>query len=450
MSSTVMARQGPAPALVIAAPASGSGKTTITLGLLRAFRDRGLRVGSAKVGPDYIDPRFHTEASGVPCINLDGWAMRPVVLDSLASEAAGDVDLMVVEGVMGLFDGASSPGATDCGSTADIAARFGWPVVLVIDARAQAQSVAALARGFRDHRPEITLAGVILNRVGGARHVRLLTDALAATGIAVLGAVRRDAMLEVPSRHLGLVQAGEHPDLESFITHAARVVSESFDLKALKHAAEPARGGASGASWRTVPPLGQRVAVARDEAFGFVYPHLLQGWRNAGVELSLFSPLADEGPTSEADAVFLPGGYPELHAATLAANGNFLEGLRSAGARGAVVHGECGGYMVLGDGLIDAGGHRHQMAGLLGVETSFAKRSLSLGYRRAGTLAQTPLGPADSSFRGHEFHYATIVKEARGDPLFSVEDADGNLLGEAGLVRGSVFGSFMHLIDRAG
>jgi cobyrinic acid a,c-diamide synthase len=457
MTAEQVARRMPTPGLVIAAPASGSGKTTITLGLLRALRDAGVRTGSAKVGPDYIDPKFHAAASGSPCVNLDGWAMRPELLDGLASRAAMDVDLLIAEGVMGLFDGAAVAGATNNGSTADLAERLDWPVILVIDARAQAQSVAALAAGFRDHRPELAFAGVILNRVGGVRHARLLTGALESVGITVFGAVPRDSGLEIPSRHLGLVQAGEHADLENFINHAARTVAGHVDLKTFKNAARVGRATApidaptdvlSGATL-ALPPLGQRIAVARDQAFGFAYPHLLDGWRAAGADLIFFSPLANEAPTEAADSVFLPGGYPELHAAALAANEVFLEGLRDAAGKGLPIYGECGGYMVLGESLTDTDGHSHRMAGLLGVETSFAKRSLSLGYRLQRALLTTPLGPAGRVSRGHEFHYATVSREGGDRRLFAVEDAEGTGLGNLGLARGSVIGSFMHLIDRA-
>jgi cobyrinic acid a,c-diamide synthase len=443
-----MSKDKAAPGLVIAAPASGSGKTTVTLGLLRALRDAGTRVGSAKSGPDYIDPKFHAAASGRPCVNLDGWAMRPEVLDSLASRAGHDVDFLIIEGVMGLFDGAAAAGATSNGSTADLAERQGWPIVLVVDARAQAQSVAALARGFRDHRPSLVLAGVILNRVGGPRHIQLLSGALEEAGIAVLGAVPRDASLEVPSRHLGLVQAGEHPDLEAFIDGAARIVAKHVDLAALRRAARPGQRVDAPSQPLSLPPLAQRIAVAQDLAFGFAYPHLLEGWRAAGAEIQFFSPLANQAPTAISDAVFLPGGYPELHAGALAANEGFLDGLRKAAAGGKPVYGECGGYMVLGDALIDAEGRAHRMAGLLGVETSFAKRGLTLGYRLARTRVATPWGPVGTGARGHEFHYAKVVREAGDQPAFTAEDAEGRPLGDFGLARGSVLGSFLHLIDR--
>jgi len=441
-----------APGLVIAAPASGSGKTTITLGLLRALRDGGLQVGSAKIGPDYIDPMFHSAATGRPCINLDGWAMRPVLLDGLATRAASNVDLLIVEGVMGLFDGAARVGALSNGSTADLAERQGWPIVLVIDAGGQAQSVAALAKGFRDHRASLAVAGVILNRVGSPRHARILTEALVSEGFAVFGAVPRDTGLAVPSRHLGLIQAAEYPELETFIDRAARIIAANVDLTAIRSVAVPGCAGLTGGSSadrRTLAPLGQRVAVARDPAFGFSYDHLLENWRQDGAEILAFSPLAGEAPVEGADAIFLPGGYPELHAGELAANAVFLGGLQRAAAASKPVYGECGGYMVLGQTLVDGEGHVHRMAGLLALETSFAKRQLSLGYRLAHALIPTPFGPAGTSVRGHEFHYATVLSEAGDDPIFAAEDAEGQTVGDLGLARGSVFGSFLHLIDRA-
>ena len=438
-----------APGLVIAAPSSGSGKTTITLGLLRAFRDIGLFVGSAKCGPDYIDPRFHEVASDGACINLDSWAMRPLVLDQLADDAAGTVDLLVIEGVMGLFDGALGPGATDTGSTAELSVRMGWPVVLVVDTRAQAQSVAALVRGFRDHHQDISLVGVILNRVGGDRHVRALTRALGEIDVVVLGSVPRCDGLSIPERHLGLVQAVEHSDLEGFIATAGRIISAHVDLDRLQSLARPSTRHLKGSAAGGLFPPGQRIAVARDEAFSFSYPHVLEAWRRAGADVVLFAPLFDQQPDPSADAVYLPGGYPELHAGRLAGCGCFLDGLRDAAALGKPVLGECGGYMVLGDCLVDKFGVPHRMAGLLGLESTFVDRHLSLGYRAARTCADSPLGPAGSGFRGHEFHYATVMREDGDEPLFIIRDAEGIELGEAGLRRGSVLGSFLHLIDRS-
>jgi cobyrinic acid a,c-diamide synthase len=432
--------------LVLASPHSHSGKTTLTLGLLRALTRAGHRVASAKSGPDYIDPAFHTAASGAPCLNLDAWAMRPELLQALVRRLGRESELILCEGAMGLFDGL---GATEIGSTADLAERLGWPVVLAVDAAGQGASVTALLEGFSRHRTSVRIAGVIFNRVGSARHGAVLAEATrtALPELAILGRVPRDPALALPERHLGLVQAGEHGDLEGFLERAAGVVGDACDLDALVALARPARLAEPSAEVAPLPPLGQRIAVARDVAFGFAYRSVLEGWREAGAEFLPFSPLADETPGSNADAVYLPGGYPELHAGQLAANRRFLGGMRAAAARGAAVYGECGGFMVLGQGLIDARGQRHPMAGLLPVTTSFAKPSLHLGYREARLACATPLGSAGAGFRGHEFHYASLV-ETEGPPLFQVADGAGTPLGVSGAARGSVMGSFLHLIDQ--
>jgi cobyrinic acid a,c-diamide synthase len=445
------------PGLIVAAPASGSGKTTVTLGLLRRLAADGVRVASLKVGPDYIDPAFHAAAGGGACRNLDLWAMRPATVGAvLADVAAGRPDLVVVEGVMGLFDGA----ADGTGSTADVAAATGWPVVLVVDVRGQAASVAALVRGFASHRPEVRIAGVVVNRVGGAKHRRLIAAAMAALGVPVLGWLARDAGLALPARHLGLVQAVEHADLDGFLDRAAARIGAETDLAALRALAEPGRPPAAANGAPGLAPPGQRIALAHDPAFAFVYPHVTEAWRRAGAEIVAFSPLADQAPDPAADAVWLPGGYPELHAGRLAAAARFKAGLAAARDRGAAVVGECGGFMVLGRGLVDAEGTRHAMAGLLPVETSFAERRLHLGYRRARLAADGPLGAAGTMLAGHEFHYAALTDPGTdpgpglgpggAEPLFAtVEDAEGADLGPVGARIGAVCGSFLHLVDRA-
>ena len=393
-----------------------------------------------KVGPDYIDPAFLAAASGAPALNLDPWAMRPETLAGLVATAAG-AELVLVEGVTGLFDGA----ADGSGSTADLAAMLGLPVLLVVDARGMGASVAALVDGFRRHRADVDVAAVVLNRVGSARHERILRAALG--DIPVLGCLPREADLELPSRHLGLVQATEHPALETFLERAAALAESCLDLDLLARLARPL-ALRPGAAPDLLPPLGQRIAVARDEAFAFAYPALLASWRRAGAELLPFSPLADEAPDAAADAVYLPGGYPELHAARLAGNARFLAGLRAAAARGAAVYGECGGYMVLGERLTDREGRTWPMAGLLPVATSFAEPRLHLGYRDVALLGASPLGVAGARFRGHEFHYARET-ERRGPALLEARTADGERRGPQGCIAGRVAGSFVHLIDRS-
>ncbi len=433
-----------APGLIIAAPASGAGKTTVTLGLLRHLRRTGVAVAPFKAGPDYIDPAFHAAACGRASVNLDAWAMRPETFAALASAVASDAEIVVGEGVMGLFDGA----ADGTGSTADVSRLTGWPVILVVDASAQAASAAAVVHGFASFRDDVAVAAVVFNRVGGERHRRMIIDATEPLGIPVLGCIPRAPGLVLPERHLGLVQASEHDGLAALLDATADLIAEHLDIDRLRAIARPSTIAAFGEP-KAFPPLGGRIALARDDAFRFAYPHVLESWRRAGAEIVPFSPLADEAPDRAADAVYLPGGYPELHAGRLAANAGFLDGLRAAAARGATIHGECGGYMVLGDGLVDAAGHRHAMAGLLPLVTSFAERRLHLGYRALRLLADGPLGPADTAFRGHEFHYAATLSEGAAEPLFAARDARGADLGKVGLRSGRTAGSFVHLVDRA-
>jgi cobyrinic acid a,c-diamide synthase len=417
--------------LIIAAPQSGSGKTVVTLGLLRALRQRGIATASAKIGPDYIDPRFHERASGRPCYNLDAWAMPPALLAGLLNRS--NAATLIVEGVMGLFDGPEA----GRGSTADIAEGLSLPVVLVIDASRQSQSLAALVHGFATYRPALAIAGVICNRVAGPRHAAMLTAALQPLRIPILGMIGRDAALSLPSRHLGLVPAGETPELEGFLDKAAAIMAQSLDIEAILAACRPVP---SAPTTPGLPPLGQRIAVASDDAFAFAYPHLLAGWRDAGAEIHPFTPLADEPPPPGCDAIFLPGGYPELQAGRLAAANRFLGGLRRSNA---LVYGECGGFMVLGRHLIDADGNTHEMAGLLPLVTSFAKRELHLGYRELDHAGALPFPPR---LRGHEFHYSTIARQDAADPLFQARDAAGRDLGPIGLRHGHVMGSYAHVI----
>lgn len=434
--------------ILIAAPRSGSGKTTITLGLQRALVRRGLTVRGLKCGPDYIDPAFHAAATGAPSANLDSFAMPDALLGQIAGGAADGSDIVIAEGSMGLFDAVPGPeGHT--GASADIAALLGWPVVLVIDVSGQAQSAAAIALGCMHYDPRIRITGVILNKVASERHRRLVAQGMAKIGLPVLGSLPREASLILPERHLGLVQAGETDDLHARLDALADAVAAAIDLDAVVAAAGPTlRAGTT--SVTQLPAPGRRIAIARDAAFSFVYPHVEAGWRTAGAELVPFSPLADEPPPEECDACWLPGGYPELHAARLAGAQRFMAGLREFSASGRPVHGECGGYMVLGRSLTDADGISHAMAGLLSVETSFAKRKMNLGYRRAVLEADGPLGRAGGALTGHEFHYATVVTQGEDPPLALVTDPHGSAPAPAGSRRGSVTGSFFHAIAVAG
>lgn len=439
--------------LMIASGGSGAGKTTIAAALMRAYRDRGVTVAPAKSGPDYLDTGFHAACAGAPSTTLDAWAMDAGTLRMLAAGAPGE--LLLVEAAMGLLDGAPHPATCGLidpgrdvrgrGAAADLAALLALPVVLVLDASGAAQSAAALAVGLSALADDVDIPGVILNRVGSPRHADLIARACAAAGFEVYGALPRDAGLATPSRHLGLVQARERADLEAFAKTLGDAAAAHLDLDRLLARAAPIAAARSDAVARLPAPLGQRIAVADDAAFAFAYPHLLAHWRASGASLSPFSPLADEAPAADADAIFLPGGYPELHAGALAEADRFRAGMRRAAGDSVRIYGECGGYMVLGDALLDGDVERRRMLGLLPVTTSFAARKLSLGYRRLTPRAGAPW---TQTLRGHEFHYATIVAAGAAEPLFDAEDAGGAPLGTMGLQVGSVSGSFAHVISQ--
>jgi cobyrinic acid a,c-diamide synthase len=440
--------------IVITAPRSGSGKTIVTLGLLAALRARGVAVAPAKTGPDYIDTRILGRTAGADAINLDPWAMTPARLRSLAATHAAASDLLLVEGVMGLFDGA----ADGTGSTADLAAALGLPVILVVDAERQSQSIAALVHGFATWRPDVKVAGLIVNRAATTRHEQMLRAALAPTGIPILGVLPRRETLILPDRHLGLVLPDEVSTFDTVVSSAAEAIAEYVDLNLLmslsatgsmafspprEKVAKPDEGGHQSAP--ALPPLGNHIAIARDDAFAFLYTHWLNDWRDAGATISFFSPLADEAPDVSADAVFLPGGYPELHPQRLAHAEAFLSGLRTAAARGALIYGECGGYMVLGQTLTDRSGATWPMAGLLPVSTRIDRPKRTLGYRRL--VHDSPL-PWPKHLTGHEFHYSLAVAESAA-PLFAATDATGTRLAPMGATSGRVLGSYAHVIDVA-
>lgn len=430
------------PGLMISAPSSGTGKTTVMLGLLRALAEDGLKVQPFKSGPDYIDPAFHRAAAHRPSFNIDSWAMNDTLIGGISEQSQG-ADIIVAEGSMGLFDGVATRGEAGFGSSAETALLMGWPVVLVIDVGGQAQSAAATALGFKAYNPDLPFAGVILNRCASPRHERLARLGMEQAGINVLGVLPRRGDLALPERHLGLIQAVEHPDLEAAIAGSATFLRENVDLAAIKEVA------AAGAVRKGTlpPPPAQKIAMAQDAAFSFTYPHLVEGWRSAGAELVPFSPLADEAPAPDADLVWLPGGYPELHAGKLAAAQIYQAGLRKH-AETKPVHGECGGYMALGETLIDKEGNRHAMAGLLGLVTSFEKRKFHLGYRQVKLNAPMLGFKPGARLRGHEFHYTTIIDEPDA-PLAAVSDADGNPVPETGSIKGNVTGTFFHMIAEA-
>ncbi len=396
------------PRLVVAGTHSGVGKTTVATGLVAALRAAGHRPATAKVGPDFIDPGYHALASGRPPRNLDAWLCGPDAIRPLAARAAGGADLLVVEGVMGLFDGAADGRAS---STADVARLLGAPVVLVVDASAMAGSVAAVVHGFATLDPEVGVAGVILNRVGSDGHETQLREALAALGLPVLGALRGDDRLTWRDRHLGLVPVAEHPDeVRQALAALGSAVAERVDLAAVVRLAaaappEPVAGPVP------LPPRGPpvRIAVAGGPAFTFTYADTVDALAAGGTEVVPFDPLRDPALPEAVDGLVVGGGFPETFAADLTANRPLLA---DAGARvraGLATWAECGGLLWLAREL-----DGHAMAGVVPAVARMTDR-LTLGYREVTTRVDTPVGPAGTTFTGHEFHYSRL--EPGGDAL---------------------------------
>jgi len=389
--------------LVVAGTGSGVGKTTVTLGLLEAYRRRGLVVQAFKVGPDFIDAGLHAMITGRPSYNLDGWMCgREAVLAAVARHT-GDADVAVVEGVMGCFDGADATG--EDGSTAQIAKWLGAPVVLVIDASGQSRSAAAVVAGFERFDPALTVAAVIANRVGGDVHGRWLAEAIEASCRAVpIGAIPRDDALILPERHLGLMTAAEGLLTQEWRDELAGTIERHIDLDRLLTLATPRAEEAP--SRVRVDPVRVRLGVARDVAFQFYYEENLALLREAGAELVFWSPLRDEVP--DVDGLYFGGGYPELHAQRLAGNVGALKTVRQLAEDGTPIYAECGGLMYLADALEDPDGVAHPMVGLLPSTIRMRPRSMTLGYREIRFSADAPLGRAGTAARGHEFHYSTI------------------------------------------
>ena len=430
------------PGLIVAAPHSGAGKTTVTIGLMRALSRQGMAVQAFKCGPDYIDPAFHAAATGRPSYNLDTWAMAPTTLGDLV--ARHPADIAIAEGVMGLFDGVAAAGQTARGATADLAALLGWPVLLVLDVSGQTETAAAVAAGLAHYRDDVAVAGVILNRVASPRHLALITPGFERVGLKVFGALGHDVRFELPERHLGLVQADETDDIDRRLDAVADAIESAVELAAVRRAAAPAklddrqcvaaaarpahRARAGSGVLLHVSPSAGGLAVGRrgDPSFFAV------GRRSAGSAARMSSGC--------------PAAIPSCMAACWRRRGASRTACIVLAARSVPIHGECGGYMVLGQGIEDAEGRRHSMAGLLQVETSFAKRRLHIGYRRARLLADGPLGSAGETIMGHEFHYAGVL-QAGDEPLVDCRDATGAVVPEAGARRGSVSGTFFHAID---
>lgn len=425
--------------VIVAGTSSGVGKTTIATGIAGAMRARGLRVQPFKTGPDYIDPTYLARAAGRPCRNLDTWMLAEDTVRELFTRAAAQADVALVEGVMGLFDGAND----GTGSAAHLARLLGLPVVLVIDARAIAQSAAAIVLGFQRYDPEVRIAGVVLNRVASARHAAVCGDAITArTGLPILGAIPRSEEATIPERHLGLVPDVETPAADRWFDGLARLASTHLDLDALLALAAPVAPAevAHPVFPASVAAPRARIAIARDEAFHFYYQDSLDLLEAHGAELRPFSPLADAA-LPECDAVYIGGGFPELFAADLARNEAMRAAVRAAAARGMPVYGECGGLMYLGSGIADFEGARHAMVGLVPAESVMAGSKLTLGYREVESCG-TPLLPAGERMRGHEFHWSGLAAPpADAAAAYRVLDQDRR---PDGYRVGSVTATYVH------
>lgn len=423
--------------LVIAGVASGVGKTTVTVGLARALAARGLRVAAFKCGPDYLDPTYHARATGAPCHNLDGWMMGKDAVRATFARAAHGADVAIVEGVMGVFDGASPTG--EAGSTAEIAKWLDAPVLVVVDASGMARTIAALARGVADFDPALRVAGVIASRVGSRGHLELLRKALASPP--VVGGLPAEPALAFPERHLGLVAADRAAVPDALFAAWGERVAEWFDVDAVVALARsaPALPTAPAVAATSAPRC--RIGIAVDAAFHFYYEDNLRRLEACGAELVRFSPIADPR-LPEVDGVYLGGGYPELHAEALAANRAMRADLA---AFTGPIYGECGGLMYLCEGIRTRDGRLHPMAGLLPGEAVMGERLAALGYVEVETQARSPLGPAGLRFRGHQYRYS----ELRGVPddverIYRVRRRRDGAATTEGYRRGNVLGSYVH------
>lgn len=395
------------PRVVIAAPSSGAGKTTVATGLLAALRARGHRPAGAKIGPDFIDPGYHALASGRPPRNLDPWLCGADAVAPLAGRAGAGADVLVVEGVMGLFDGAADGTVS---STADVARLLDAPVILVVDASAMSDSVAALVHGFATFDPGVRVAGVILNRVGSDGHETLLRDALAPTGVEVLGALRRDEAFSWRDRHLGLVPVAEQGRaVTEAVDRLAAAVAARVDLEAVLRLARSAPRLPAGPVALPAPGPQVRIGVAAGAAFTFTYQDTIDALEAAGAVVAPFDPRSDTALPEALDGLIVGGGFPEVYAAEIAANRPLLGALGDAVRGGLTTWAECGGLLLLAEEL-----DGHPMAGVLPARAGMTG-SLTLGYRTATALVDTPVGPAGTVVRGHEFHYSAT--EPGGDAL---------------------------------
>lgn len=435
------------PRLIIAGTSSGVGKTTVTLALLAALQARGRRVQPFKAGPDFIDPGHHQAVTGRLSRNLDGWMLGETLNRAIFARAAAGADLSLIEGMMGLFDGSSS--VNEIGSTAELAKQLAAPVLLVIDGSAMARSAAAMVSGYADFDPELRVAGVLFNRVGGEGHYRLLKEAVEAeTEVAVVGYLKPDPAVTVQDRHLGLVTALEQGGTDLY-DRLAKAAMETVDLALVERLAQscsplpPAPAVRSSAGQRTgKPPV--RMGVAYDPAFCFYYPENLELLEEEGAEVVKFSPLHDS-VLPDVEMLYLGGGYPELYGRQLSANGAMRRAIRIFAERGGTIYAECGGMMYLTEAIRGFDGTAHAMVGLFAAEAVMKKPGLTLGYRTVELSQAGILGGPGALARGHEFHYSTLVAKEPLPFACALTDAQGHPAGRDGLVTGNVLALYTHV-----
>jgi cobyrinic acid a,c-diamide synthase len=439
----------PRPRLMIAGAHSGVGKSTITLGLVAALKKRGLKVQTFKVGPDYLDPSHLAQVSGRPCYNLDGWMSDRTYAEQLFLEHSADADISLIEGVMGLFDGSSSEALS--GSSAEISAWLKCPVALVVNTHGMARSVAALVKGYNELEDEVKLAGVIANRSGSASHAKLLDTALRSAGQPpLLGAVQRDSLPLLSSRHLGLISAMEQGLESDKVEELGRSIEDQLDLDLLLEQASAAKplpiSVINPKVQKSVEPV--KLAVARDEAFQFYYPDFFNQLESLGCEPVFFSPMRDSAIPDEVDGLYLGGGYPEVQAELLAANTSMLDSIRSFCNSGRPVYAECGGLIYLTQGVEQEGQH-HTFVGELPVRARMLEKRKALGYVEACLLQDSLFGQQGDVFRGHEFHYSELIESPIGidgwQAIYQLKQKRSGNLRPEGYQRGSVLASYAHL-----
>lgn len=435
------------PRVIIAGTGSGVGKTTFTLGLIAAFRARGLRVQPFKCGPDYLDPTYHTLSASVPCRNLDTWMLEPEVTTGLYTRAVAGADVAVIEGVMGLHDGRGGAGAR--GSTAEVAKLLRAPVVLVIDVGRLSRSAGAMVLGYQAFDPDVWIVGALLNQVGTERHRRWVAEGIGErTTIPVLGYLSNQAPMALPERHLGLAPAREVEDVAGSISAIREQVEATVDVEgilALARAAGPIPTAGRALFPETPPQTKVRIGLAHDAAFGFYYQDNLDLLRAWGGDLVPISPLHDRSLPADLHALYIGGGFPELHARSLAANRSFRLQIAEAAGDGMPVYAECGGLMYLAEALYDLAGEKHAMVGAIPGSSVMERSRVRMGYVRATTIRDSILAQAGVTVKGHEFHYSSMAPPHRSHAAYRVADADGRFEGIVGGPRENILASYLHL-----